>query len=196
MTTKHGKLVWHVPVERDGEKFTWQVGEATYRKLRKLAAEMKEPVSISVKKPKYGMVPVRASDINFDYIYRPYVPLQFSPAFDWEPGPDFDFSKVMTRYAKKIVRQDYYGTLTIPEVIRDMEDPKPLQFETLTIEEDFYVPRRADEIDIDRVIGDAINRSTARIIADPSRYPHQCPRCSAPAYIGFMSVDCSRKSCC
>ena len=23
-----------------------------------------------------------------------------------------------------------------------------------------------------------------------ARYPHQCPRCSGPAYVGFVSVDC------
>ena len=36
---------------------------------------------------------------------------------------------------------------------------------------------------------------TSTIIADPKMFPHKCPRCSAPAYVGFMKVDCSRKSC-
>jgi hypothetical protein len=25
------------------------------------------------------------------------------------------------------------------------------------------------------------------------RYPHKCPRCKGPAYIGFSSVDCKAK---
>lgn len=33
------------------------------------------------------------------------------------------------------------------------------------------------------------------IIADPKVFPHECPKCRAPAYIGFMKVDCSRKGC-
>jgi len=26
---------------------------------------------------------------------------------------------------------------------------------------------------------------------DPSRYPHTCPRCSGPAYVGAVEVDCA-----
>ncbi len=26
---------------------------------------------------------------------------------------------------------------------------------------------------------------------DPSRYPHVCPRCSGPAYVGAVEVDCA-----
>jgi hypothetical protein len=25
------------------------------------------------------------------------------------------------------------------------------------------------------------------------RYPHRCPRCGAPAFIGFNQVDCSKR---
>lgn len=34
-----------------------------------------------------------------------------------------------------------------------------------------------------------------RLIKAPDRkqYPHDCPRCKAPAYIGFAKVDCSAK---
>lgn len=28
-----------------------------------------------------------------------------------------------------------------------------------------------------------------------ANYPHVCPRCSAPAYVGFMRVECSEPSC-
>lgn len=27
---------------------------------------------------------------------------------------------------------------------------------------------------------------------DPGRFPHSCPRCSGPAYVGFLEVDCQR----
>lgn len=32
---------------------------------------------------------------------------------------------------------------------------------------------------------------------DPKRFPHKCPRtgCGAPAYLGFNSIECSRKEC-
>lgn len=26
---------------------------------------------------------------------------------------------------------------------------------------------------------------------DLSKYPHKCPKCSSPCYIGFASIDCS-----
>lgn len=42
--------------------------------------------------------------------------------------------------------------------------------------------RKVFFIDIDEVIG-----------VDLSRFPHLCPRCGAAAYIGFDSVDCSRR---
>ncbi len=29
-------------------------------------------------------------------------------------------------------------------------------------------------------------------LPDPSRYPHVCPRCSGPAYVGAVEVDCAR----
>ncbi len=27
--------------------------------------------------------------------------------------------------------------------------------------------------------------------SDPGRFPHRCPRCGSPAYVGFSSVECS-----
>lgn len=54
-----------------------------------------------------------------------------------------------------------------------------MDYKLLCEDEDFYVPIR----------------EPPAVIADPSKYPHRCPRCDAPAYIGFTSVDCSRKSC-
>jgi len=32
-------------------------------------------------------------------------------------------------------------------------------------------------------------------IVDPARFPHRCPRCGAPAYIGLMNVECSDGGC-
>lgn len=68
-----------------------------------------------------------------------------------------------------------------PELYMMELEPKPLEIpkgQIFGYDEDFYIPK-----------------CPVAIIADPSRYPHQCPRCSAPAYIGLMTVDCSRKSC-
>lgn len=30
---------------------------------------------------------------------------------------------------------------------------------------------------------------------DLSRFPHSCPSCSSPAYIGFSVIECSRQDC-
>jgi hypothetical protein len=32
-----------------------------------------------------------------------------------------------------------------------------------------------------------------KAVPDRSRYPKDCPRCGAPAYIGASSVDCSAR---
>lgn len=42
--------------------------------------------------------------------------------------------------------------------------------------------------------GDAlldVYRQPARVQTE-NRYPKKCPKCSGPAYIGFLTVDCSR----
>jgi len=30
---------------------------------------------------------------------------------------------------------------------------------------------------------------------DRSRFPHDCPRCGSPAYVGFTAVDCTKEGC-
>lgn len=30
---------------------------------------------------------------------------------------------------------------------------------------------------------------------DISRFPHKCPRCKSAAYVGLITVECSRKGC-
>jgi hypothetical protein len=37
--------------------------------------------------------------------------------------------------------------------------------------------------------------STPSVQIDYSRFPHLCPRCKAPAFIGFMNVECSQEGC-
>src|SRR5690606_36963896 len=116
--------------------------------------------------------------------------------------------KLRTRYAEQPINPDFYGTVEIGN-----SDPVSVSFKTLKYpiyrrvftslmanelisvqpmslpsgllfymgyDEDFYLPKR---------------EQSPAVIADPSRYPHQCPRCTAPAYIGLVSVDCSRKGC-
>ena len=41
----------------------------------------------------------------------------------------------------------------------------------------------------------AVFISGGTTIVDPARFPHSCPRCLAPAYIGLMKVECSREEC-
>lgn len=33
------------------------------------------------------------------------------------------------------------------------------------------------------------------LAAGASSYPHSCPRCGGPAYVGLNDIDCSRKDC-
>jgi hypothetical protein len=37
-----------------------------------------------------------------------------------------------------------------------------------------------------------LRRVLATEAVDPSRFPHSCPKCKAPAFVGFTSVDCSK----
>ena len=38
-----------------------------------------------------------------------------------------------------------------------------------------------------------IKESKAAEVIDNSSYPHVCPRCNGPAYIGLLSIDCKNK---
>lgn len=50
------------------------------------------------------------SFMDAGYVYAPYVPLQVTPTF-MDPN-DFSFKKGMrTRYAKKLVNANYFGTV-------------------------------------------------------------------------------------
>jgi len=52
------------------------------------------------------------SFLDAGYVYAPYVPLQVTPTF-MDPN-DFTFRKgVRTRYATKMLRPEYYGTVTV-----------------------------------------------------------------------------------
>jgi hypothetical protein len=37
--------------------------------------------------------------------------------------------------------------------------------------------------------------SRMAVTVDAKRFPHRCPRCTAPAYVGMVQVDCSRVGC-
>lgn len=53
-----------------------------------------------------------ASFLDAGYVYAPYIPLQVTPTF-LDPD-DFTFRKgLRTRYAKKMLRAEYYGVLTV-----------------------------------------------------------------------------------
>lgn len=32
-------------------------------------------------------------------------------------------------------------------------------------------------------------------ICDNKKFPHSCPKCRAPAYVGFLQIDCSNEVC-
>lgn len=47
---------------------------------------------------------------------------------------------------------------------------------------DVYVYNPTDQLRVTRSVPDKS--------VDDSRFPHRCPRCAGPAYIGAFSVDC------
>lgn len=53
-----------------------------------------------------------ANFLDSGYVWAPYIPLQVTPTF-LDPA-DFSFRKgLRTRYAKKVLRSEYYGNLTV-----------------------------------------------------------------------------------
>lgn len=55
------------------------------------------------------------SFLDAGYVWAPYVPLQVTPTF-LDPG-DFSFRKGMrTRYAKKVLRSEFYGQVTVANI--------------------------------------------------------------------------------
>lgn len=57
------------------------------------------------------------SYLDAGYVWAPYVPLQLTPTF-MDPN-DFSFRKgLRTRYARKMVRSDYYGQLRVLNLLR------------------------------------------------------------------------------
>ena len=52
----------------------------------------------------------------------------------------------------------------------------------ITADEDIYIPKRDFEMKTFRA-GEH----------DRSRYPHSCPHCGGPAYVGMNDVDCMRR---
>lgn len=40
-----------------------------------------------------------------------------------------------------------------------------------------------------------VRRGVSTAVARDARFPHSCPRCAAPAYVGFSTIECSRSDC-
>lgn len=138
------------------------------------------PVKCLVHKPSPYM--------EIGFVWAPYIPVLKEPPKEW--SADFKpKSKIMMRYAKNPVYTDFFDTITfpalkhvIPGTIKGLFEPHSNLCAEILLDSSGVLPMNS-------------YAAPPAIIADPSRYPHSCPRCSAPAYIGFASVDCSRKSC-
>lgn len=59
---------------------------------------------------------------------------------------------------------------------------------TLNIPETFGRSLAIERLEI---LGPALK--TAEPVPSASRFPHNCPRCKGPAYIGFTTIECERK---
>ena len=55
------------------------------------------------------------SFLETGYVYAPYVPLIVTPTI-YAPEDFTPRKGVMTRYAKKLVRSDFYGTVTVMDL--------------------------------------------------------------------------------
>jgi hypothetical protein len=42
---------------------------------------------------------------------------------------------------------------------------------------------------------DSLKNQEVKPETDQSKFPHRCPSCGSPAYIGLLSVECSNGSC-
>lgn len=158
-----------IPVKTaDGSDAVMQIGERLHRQLQYKLRDYCE---------KYGTV----DDIKFTL---PEQSRPTKPSFEKLPFPIYRraFASITAKELLSVQPIDPSAGLifnfpklktVVPGTIRDTFS-NPLGFD-----EDIYIPKR----------------QAPAIIADTSHYPHQCPRCGSPAYIGFTSVDCSRKSC-
>lgn len=204
---------YHYPIEHDGQKKVMEVGEATHRSIQRLIREhyndfgiddLKISIPLPPKpRPAKSLSCSISKFMDTGFIWAPYIPVMKPIPLDEEL---VSTKGVMTRYAHKVIRHDFYSTVKImddggyqdmtfseirkavtAEFAKEITGVQPIE---PGVWQDLRsaVTNPCAEIEIPILAASAI-------IADPSHYPHVCPRCSAPAYIGLMSVDCSRKSC-
>lgn len=99
----------------DPKEYSFQYGIVKAGTLQKKWAVYKDPF-FDVRYPAYkGKILVglkMPSFLDAGYVWAPYVPLQVTPTF-LDPA-DFSFRKGMrTRYAKKMLRQEFYGSVSV-----------------------------------------------------------------------------------
>lgn len=189
-TTRH-----YIPVKDEhGKEATLAVGESVFRKLAEKLKEL-EPKTLLLPLDTYS---VRVS-MSEGYVHAPYI-----PDIVRERAKDIAFcSDTVLRIVKARNRAGEKMSFQV------LKNKIPSGFSNPCAEIELPIGKQlkavvapaGDGVSIlEKTIGDAINESAKRIltpgyIADPKAYPHRCPRCSAPAYVGLQMVDCSRKSC-
>jgi hypothetical protein len=167
-----------------------EIGEAMHREMQKLIEQYSHDLALEMYTNR-DQIPFKElkgrTYVENGFVFAPYVPVLKPVNLDYVQ--DGKTTGVMTRYATKRINPGFFGTITFPALknvtpgtIRELfQNPcgEQLLENPLGVEEDYYIPKRAPAV-----------------IADPAVYPHKCTRCGAPAYVGFTTVDCSRKSCC
>lgn len=82
---------------------------------------------------------------------------------------------------------------------RDIREPYPTVVAYDPVTTRLRHTRPLDGRTIETVIGPGkrfdVLRGPRPPAKDPTRFPHACPRCAAPAYVGFLRVECSVAGC-
>lgn len=115
---------------------------------------------------------------------------------------DIDITKkIMQRYARKVIRHDFWGKLSIDGTdsytLRVAAEQKVPQ-----VSIDFLIPGHTKAYDDGPTNYDespAVTRMIDTIAAEHDDYfwPHKngCPVCGDDAYVGFATVECCTPSC-
>lgn len=90
-----------------------------------------------------------------------------------------ELAREMVTVQNRIAKAIGYDDLVVPMPPRLLDDQQPM------------TPERAAGY---AGMHDMVLRTPSPFSpsVDPSRYPHTCPRCSGPAYVGAVEVDCPR----
>lgn len=173
---------YYIPIEENGQKKTLVLSEKLYREMLTQFTDLASDVQIPVG---FKSIPIKSSSIDYGRWYDPPKPIVFDDMLSKDK-----FYNLTTVIAKRRPAVTGFTHITFPW-LKNVIPGGIMNNPCAEIE----LPDS-----LERAIEKELMKSAERImtpgfIADPKAYPHECPRCRAPAYVGLQAVDCSRKSC-